>query len=156
MATNIIVRQEASRNQKMVQASILTITFGLVICFMGLYPGITGSEPQAGVGLLQILAILIGMGLIILGAIIFVKINFYPSTGANLTQQIALRLSFTGILIAAAAGFSDVLGYGSHPPGGADQIPVLGPYQAAAMVFGYFVASMGVLLYAVAGPKFSE
>lgn len=152
MVTPLIARQQTPRSQKLIQASTLVMTFGLVTCFMGLYPGITGAEPQSGVGLLQIMAILFGMGLIILGAIAFVKISFYPNTRANLTQQIALRLSFTGMLIAAAIGFADVLGYGSHPPTGPDNIPVLGPYQAAGMVFGYFVAAMGVLLYAIAGP----
>jgi hypothetical protein len=144
--------QEIVRNEKLVQASILIGTFGLVTCFMGLYPGITGAEPQSGVGVLQIMAILTGMAFMILGAVIFVKVSFYPHTRANLAQQIALRLCLTGILFAAAAGFADLLGYGSNPPGGPEEIPILGPYQAAGMVFGYFVAAIGVLVYAVAGP----
>lgn len=143
--------EEESR-QKIIQLSILVTTLGLVTCFMGLYPGITGSEPQTGIGILQILTIIVGMTLIISGAVLFVKIHFYPNTAANLTQQIALRLGFTGLLISAAAGFSDLLGYGSNPPNGPDLIPVLGPYQAAGMIFGYFIAALGVLLYAVAGP----
>lgn len=155
MVTQFMARQQDMANQKLIQASILTSTLGLVTCFMGLYPGITGSEPQPGIGVLQILAILIGMMLIIMGAIFFVKINFYARVRANLTQQIALRLSFTGMLIAAAAGFADVLGYGSNPSVG-DNIPVLGPYQAMAMVFGYFVAAIGVLLFAVAGPEVED
>lgn len=143
---------EEEGRQKIIQLSILVATLGLVTCFMGLYPGITGAEPQTGIGILQILTIIIGMTLIISGAVLFVKIHFYAHITANLTQQIALRLSFTGLLVSAAAGFSDLLGYGSNPPGGPDQIPVLGPYQAAGMIFGYFIAALGVLLYAVAGP----
>ncbi len=139
-------------NQKVIQLSILVATLGLVTCFMGLYPGITGTEPQTGIGILQILTIIVGMALIISGAVLFVKIHFYSNIPANLTQQIALRLSFTGLLISAAAGFSDILGYGSNPPNGPDAIPVLGAYQAAGMIFGYFIAALGVLLYAVAGP----
>lgn len=142
----------ASSNQKIVQLSILVATLGLITCFMGLYPGITGSEPQTGIGVLQIMTIVVGMALIISGAVLFVKIHFYPQVTANLTQQIALRLSFTGLLMSAAAGFSDLLGYGSNPPLGAEQIPVLGPYQAAGMIFGYFIAALGVLIFAVAGP----
>jgi hypothetical protein len=149
--TTLIMSGEFLRRQRIAQLMILIGTLGLVTCFMGLYPGITGVEPQSGIGVLQILAILIGMSLIILGAVGFVKINFYPNTKPNLTQQIALRLSFTGLLVAAAVGFSDLLGYGSHPVG-PDQIPVLGPFQAAGMIAGYMVAALGVLLYAIAGP----
>ena len=151
MVTSFIARQEVSRYQKLIQLGILIATFGLVTCFIGLYPGITGSEPQSGIGILQIITILIGMSFVIMGAVIFVKLSFYPTTRANLAQQIALRLSFTGLLITAAVGFSDILGYGSNPPTDSGQIPVLGPYQAAGMVFGYFVAAMGVLLYALTG-----
>ena len=139
-------------SQKIIQLSILVASLGLVTCFMGLYPGITGAEPQTGIGVLQIFTIVVGMALIISGAVLFVKIHFYSHLSANLTQQIALRLSFTGLLISAAAGFSDLLGYGSNPPGGPDEIPVLGPYQAAGMIFGYFIAALGVLIFAVAGP----
>ena len=153
MQNTLTHTQEIVRNEKFVQASILIGTFGLVTCFMGLYPGITGAEPQSGIGVLQILAILSGMSFMILGALIFVKVNFYPQVSVNLAQQIALRLCLTGILFAAASGFADLLGYGSNPPGGPEEIPILGPYQAAGMVFGYFVAAVGVLMYAIAGPS---
>jgi hypothetical protein len=151
MLANPLIKRSLVRNQKLIQLSILIGTLGMVTCFMGLYPGITGAEPQSGIGVLQIMTILVGMAFIIVGALLFVKVNFYSATAPNLAQQIALRLCFTGLLIAAAVGFADLLGYGSHPPDD-DAVPVLGAYQAAGMVFGYFVSAVGVLLYALAGP----
>lgn len=152
MTISVLLKHPETQLQKLVQLSLLIGTLGLVTCFMGLYPGITGLEPQSGIGVLQILTILIGMSFLISGAVIYVKVSFYLHTRANLAQQIALRLCFTGMLIAAATGFADLLGYGSHPPEG-NAVPVLGPYQAAGMILGYFVSALGVLIFAMAGPR---
>ena len=138
--------------QQMVQIGMLLITLGGVLCLMGLYPGITGVEPRSGIGILQIMLLLAGMLLIIIGELIFVKVAFYPDIPSTLAQRIAIRLSLTGLLFAAAVGLSDVLGYGSNPPDGAENIPVLGIYQAGGIVFGFVMASLGVLLFVIAGP----
>lgn len=139
--------------QQMVQFAILVGTLGLVLCLIGLYPGVTGVEPKSGIGVLQIMIILLGMTLIITGAMIFAKIGFYPTEESNLSQRIAIRLSLTGLLISAAAGLSDLLGYGSNPPDGPENFPILGPYQVAGMVVGFLVASAGVAMFVIAGPR---
>ncbi|KAB2903484.1 MAG: hypothetical protein KJ064_20915 [Anaerolineae bacterium] len=148
--------QQQYINQQLVQLGILISTLGIVLCLIGLYPGITGLEPKSGIGVLQIMIIILGMTLIIIGAMLFVKIGFYPSTGTNLAQRIAIRLSLTGLLLALAAGLADLLGYGSNPPEGPEKIPVLGVYQAVGMVVGFLVASLGVLLFALRGPHPEE
>lgn len=139
--------------QELLQLGILVAMLGIVLCLIGLYPGITGVEPKTGTGILQIILILFGMSLLIMGEMIFVKIGFYPHTNSNLAQRIAIRLSLTGLLLATAVGFSDVLGYGSNPPDGAESFPILGIYQASGLVFGFITASVGVLLFVVAGPQ---
>ncbi|MBZ0306146.1 MAG: hypothetical protein K8I82_08775 [Anaerolineae bacterium] len=139
-------------NQQLAQLGILISTLGGVLCLIGLYPGITGVEPRSGIGVLQIMIIIFGMTLIIIGAMLFVKIGFYPSTSTNLAQRIAIRLSLTGLLFSLAAGMADLLGYGSNPPEGPTNIPVLGSYQIIGMVTGFVIASFGVLLFALRGP----
>ncbi len=134
------------------QVAILVGTLGLVLAIIGLFPGTTGVEAQTGIGLLQIWVILLGMTLLILGALLFVKIMFYPSVRTNLAQDIAVRLSLTGLLIAAATGLADVLGYGSHSPGDKQNLPYLGIWQAIGMVFGFTIASLGVMIFALMGP----
>ncbi len=144
--------QQQYLNQQLVQIGILIGTLGTILCLIGLYPGITGLEPKSGIGVLQIMITLLGMTLIMMGAMIFVKIGFYPSIGTNLAQRIAIRLTLTGLLFSAAAGLSDLLGYGSNPPEGPQNVPVLGIYQVIGMVTGFIIASLGVLLFALRGP----
>lgn len=60
------------------------------------------------------------------------------------------------MLFAAAAGLSDLLGYGSNPPEGPENVPVLGVYQVMGMVMGFGIASLGVILFAMRGPHIEE
>ena len=135
------------------QISLLIGTLGLVLTTIGLFPTITGAAVQSGIGLLQIMVMLVGLTLLILGALIFVKISFYPFVTTNLAQDIAIRLSLTGLLMTAATGLSDVLGYGSHSPGDESNLPYVGTWQAAGMVIGFMIASLGVLVFALMGPS---
>jgi hypothetical protein len=146
------MNQREAANQQLVQFGILIGTLGLILCLMGLYPGITGVEPKIGIGVLQVIMILLGMTLIILGAFIFVKVGFYPEIANNLAQRIALRLSLTGLLFAAGSGLADVLGFGSNPTIEQVSFPILGPYQAWGMVMGFMIAALGVILFGTGGP----
>lgn len=139
--------------ERLAQIGILVGTLGLMLTLIGLFPSITGVEAKQGVGLLQILLLLIGLTLVIGGALIFVKATFYSFQKMNLAQEIAIRLSLTGLLMSAAGGLADVLGFGSHPPDGVDNLPLLGTWQAITMIIGFGVASVGVLIFAVWGPS---
>ncbi len=86
------------------------------------------------------------------GALIFVQCAFYPGQPHTLWQEIGVRLSLTGLLASAAAGYADVLGYGSNPPG-AGQHPALGIYQTMGMVGGFLIAALGVLIFALSGSQ---
>ena len=135
---------------RVAQFGIALSALGIVLTFMGLFPGVTGLEPAAGIGIVQIFTILIGFTLLILGALIYVKFTFYPTQGASLAQQIGVRLALTGLLFAAMAGLSDVLGFGSHPRG-PDSEPLFGYLQAFGLIGSFVMASLGVLIYAVGG-----
>jgi uncharacterized membrane protein len=135
---------------RVAQFGIALGALGIVLAFMGLFPGVTGIEPAAGIGVVQIFTILVGFTLLMLGALIYVKFTFYPFKSATLAQQIGVRLAMTGLLFAAMAGFADVLGFGSNVrPEATDA--VLGPLQALGVIGGLLMASIGVLLYAVSG-----
>lgn len=137
--------------QQWIQFGILVATLGVILSLIGLYPGVTGVEPRSGIGILQIMILIAGMSLVIFGTLIFVKVGFYFGVPSTLAQRIAVRLSLTGLLFSGAVGLSDVLGYGSNPPAGAESFPILGKYQALGIVFGFVMASFGVLLFALAG-----
>ncbi|NLX10053.1 MAG: hypothetical protein GXY36_10390 [Chloroflexi bacterium] len=137
--------------EKYAQISITVGALGVVITLIGLFPGIIGLETVRGVGVLQVLVILAGFSLLFLSAYVFMKWSFYAGLHNTLAQDIGLRLTLTGLLIAAAGGLADVLGFGSHPSTPTTR-PLLGHWQAATFVGGFLIASSGVIIYALFGP----
>src|SRR5215204_3650724 len=77
---------------RLAQFGIAIAALGIVLAFMGLYPGVTGITPARGVGLAQLPIILSGFALLIFGALIYVKSTFYVGRTATLAQQIGFRL----------------------------------------------------------------
>jgi hypothetical protein len=136
---------------KLAQAGIAISFLGGVITLIGLFPGIIGMDVSPGIGILQILVILGGFSILIFGAFVYVQSAYYWGVKHNLAQQIGLRLSMTGLVLATAAGLADVLGYGSHPIGVEAQKPFLGNWQATGLIGGFVVASIGVIIFAVMG-----
>ncbi|MDL1883935.1 hypothetical protein FBR01_09840 [Anaerolineae bacterium CFX8] len=135
---------------RVAQFGIALGALGIVLALMGLFPGVTGIEPAGGIGILQVTTILVGFLLLILGALIYVKFTFYVLQPATLSQQIGVRLSLTGLLVAAMAGYADILGFGSHLRDGASDI-YFGWLQAVGIIGGFGLAAVGVLIYAVMG-----
>lgn len=146
-------KELAEDREQIAQLAILIGTLGIMLALIGLFPSITGVEPKSGIGVLQILIILFGLALLIIAALIFVKVSFYSNMARNLAQDVAIRLSLTGLLMCSGAGLADVFGYGSHSPGVEENLPYLGPWQAAGMATGFVVASIGVLIFAMMGPS---
>jgi hypothetical protein len=137
--------------QRYSEISITVGALGIVITLIGLFPGIVGLEAAAGVGVLQVLVILLGFSILFASAFFFVKKAFYDGQPATLAQEIGVRLTLTGLLIAGAAGLADVLGFGSHPSTPSTR-PFLGRLQAIVFIGGILLASSGVLVYALFGP----
>jgi hypothetical protein len=140
---------------RVAQFGIALGALGAVLTFMGLFPGVTGIRPAAGIGIMQIFSILIGFMLLILGALIYVKFTFYAFKPANLAQQIGVRLALTGLLFAATTGLSDVLGFGSHPID-SESGALFGVLQALGLIGSFAIASIGVLIYAITGSPDDE
>lgn len=135
---------------RIAQFGIAVGALGVMLAFMGLFPGVTGIEETGGFGPLQIFTVLAGFFLLIVGALIYVKFTFYADRPANLAQQIGVRLALTGLIFATMAGLADILGFGSNPRTETSDI-YLGPWQAIGIVGSLLLSSLGVLIYAVAG-----
>lgn len=133
------------------QIGIAIGVLGLMLASLGLFPGLTGVTPASGFGMVQFLVILTGFGLLNLGALLYAKFTLYVGRGASLAQQIGVRLTLTGIVMAALAGFSDYLGFGSHLPGAGGQTIYLGELQIIGALASFLVAFGGVFVYAAAG-----
>ncbi|MDZ4769155.1 MAG: hypothetical protein SGJ24_08510 [Chloroflexota bacterium] len=130
------------------QFGIVIGSLGGMLMLMGLFPGVTGITPGIGIGLVQFAAIISGAVLLDIGAMLYIKHTFFVGRGANLTQQICIRLSLTGLVLAGFTGLADYLGFGSH----SELIePFFGPLQASVSLLLLLLAAVGVLLYAVSG-----
>lgn len=131
----------------------LAIAFGLlgaVIALMGLFPGVTGIEPGEGIGVVQFVVIMFGFSLLDLAALFYVKASFYVGRPANLAQQIGVRLSLTGLVLATLIGLADFLGFGSNLRSENGEV-FFGPLQAGGMLACLLIAALGVVIYAVTG-----
>jgi heme/copper-type cytochrome/quinol oxidase subunit 1 len=137
------------------QVSITIGTLGVVITLIGLFPGIAGLETTEGVGVLQVLIILLGFTLLFTGAYIFAKQMFFSGLPSTLAQDIGVRLTMSGLLFSAAAGLADVLGFGSHAPTATER-PLLGDWQAVAFIGGFLIASSGIVIFVLFGPEHPE
>ncbi len=135
---------------RLAQVGAVIALLGLVLASIGLFPGTLGLDPTVGIGILQITVTLIGFGLLDWGAYIYVKATWFRGKPYTLGQTVAIRLTLSGLLIAAAAGLADLLGFGSHPSG-RETPPLLGPWQAAGFVFGVVVAALAVVIFALSG-----
>ncbi len=123
---------------------------GVMLCLMGLFPGVTGAQPTVGIGLVQVVMVLFGYTLLILGALTYLKFTFYLEVPSTLVQQIGIRLALTGILFAALAGLADIFGFGTHVRDDVADI-FFGQLQLIGILASFGLSSMGVLVYVLAG-----
>ena len=128
---------------------------GVMICFMGLFPGVTGAQTTAGIGLIQVAMLIAGFGLLILGAFVYAKFTFYLDVRATLSQQVGTRIAMTGLLFAAMAGLADILGFGSHIRSDIGDI-FFGRLQMIGILACFGLSSLGVLVYVLAGAKLAR
>ena len=135
---------------RIAQFGIAVGALGTMLTFMGLFPGVTGLPPASGIGIVQIVTILIGFVLLIAGALIYVKFTFYVGKQANLAQQIGVRLALTGLLFAIMMGMADIVGFGSHLRSDGVE-PLFGVLQAIGIISSFVIAALGVLIYAISG-----
>jgi hypothetical protein len=132
------------------QFGIALAALGVMLTLMGLFPGVTGLEPAAGVGVVQFVSILGGFSLLDLGALIYAKFTFYPGRPANLAQQIGVRLMLTGLVLAGLTGMADFLGFGSHQRTETTDI-FFGQLQAFGLLGSLLISALGVVIYAITG-----
>lgn len=135
---------------RVAQIGIALGALGIVLVFIGLFPGVTGLLPTPNIGIAQIFALLLGMTLIILGGLVYAKFTFFETVPSNLSQQIGTRLALTGLLFAALSGTADILGFGSHT---LESDVMLGELQLLGVIGFFLLAALGVLLYVWAGTQ---
>ena len=133
-----------SSPNRLAQAAVAVVAAGFVIFIIGLFPGLLELDATPGIGLLQIGVFLFGLTLMTLGSYIYLYATRHRGQPTRLRQDIGVRLMATGVIIAYASGFADVLGIGSQY--GAER-PLFGPMQAAGVALSILIIVIGMFLY---------
>lgn len=132
-----------TKKQRMAARGWMTLVLiGLIVFAIGIYPNLIGMDRSPVVGFVQIGVWLLGLGLLLIGATMTVRVirNGYPN---SLRSEVGLRLIATGYVFAVAASFADFLGIGSHALPGISY----GPLQVTGLALGVLVSLLGVILY---------
>jgi hypothetical protein len=115
---------------------------GLLIFLVGLDPDLIGMNRSPAVGFVQVGVWLTGLAILFVAAALAIKVirNSHPTT---LLNDVGLRLTATGYVVAAAASLADFIGIGSHA------IPTLvfGKIQVAGLAVGILLGVIGLVLY---------
>jgi hypothetical protein len=132
------------RPGNLARAGIGVIVFGFFVFVIGRFPGLLGLDITPDIGIVQIGVLLAGITFMTLGAYVYMYATRHRAQPRRLREDIGVRLIATGLVIAYATGFADVLGIGSHF--GAER-PLFGPLQAWGVALGVLVIIVGVFIY---------
>ena len=133
-----------SSPSRLAQFGLLQVAVGFAIFVIGIFPGLIGLDITPGIGLVQIAVFLVGMTFMTLGSYTYLYASRHRGQPARLRKDIGGRLMATGIVVAYASGFADVLGIGSHY---GTERPLFGLFQAAGVAVSALIIILGIFLY---------
>lgn len=134
------------RQSRLARAGVATIVFGFFVFVIGIFPELIQLGLTPGIGIFQIFTFLFGISVMTLGAYVYAYATRHRAMPPRLREDVGVRLMATGVVIAWACGFADVLGIGSHF--GVER-PLFGPFQAVGVTLGVFVSIFGIFLYSM-------
>lgn len=120
----------------------LTLGFiGFTVLVFGLKPEVFGLGSNLSVGFAQILAFLLGLGILVWGATIALG-SFWPKGKQSLLADFGLRVIATGYLICVFTGLADAFGFGTNP------LPdvFMGGLQRQGVIIGMVVIIIGLVM----------
>lgn len=129
---------------RLARFAVAIVVTGFFILVLGLFPDVVRLGLTPGIGLLQIGLFLLGLSVMTLGVYVYAYATRHRALPRRLREDVGVRLMATGLVIAWATGFADVLGIGSHF--GADR-PLLGPLQAVGIFLGIGIIGVGIVMY---------
>jgi hypothetical protein len=129
---------------RLARLGVAIVVAGFFIFILGLFPELIRLGLTPGIGLLQISLFLVGIAIMTLGGYTYAYATRHRAMPRRLREDIGVRLMATGLVVAVATGFADVLGIGSHF--GAER-PLLGPLQAIGIFLGVAIIGVGILMY---------
>ena len=117
-------------------------TLGFIVLAIGAKPGWFGWDNSPTVGFVQVLAMLLGLGILSLGGF-FGLLALWRGRPRTIPADIGMRLVATGYVISIFSGMADLFGMGTQTSLG---LMHFGPFQARGLLIGQVVIAIGFLL----------
>ena len=128
---------------------ILALVFfilGVGLCAMSVSLDFLGLDLTPGFGAIQVLQFLLGVSCLTVAGFLYLYTLRQPDAPKSLQADIGIRLGATGLVFMYVAGFSDLLGIGTHVNPSFER-PFVGPLQLIGLFLGAISIVAGMLLY---------
>lgn len=130
---------------RMARFAVALIVAGFFIFVIGVFPDIIRLNLVPGIGVIQILVFLSGIGLMSFGGYLYTYATRQRARQRRLRHEVGVRLVATGFVFCVVSATADLIGIGSHNlPDGA---PYFGLWQSGGVLLGVLVIIFGLFLY---------
>ena len=140
-AADPVPSQPLGHSRRRTRNGFIFTLVGYLFLLLGARPSVFGLDRSPVIGFAQVAVLLLGLGILCIGAYICI-IGLWKKSPISIAAQIGLRMVATGFVIAVIAGMADIFGLGSHPL----SKPFFGPLQALGVQIGELVIGFGTLL----------
>jgi hypothetical protein len=118
----------------------------VLLLVMSLAADALGLNLTPGFGVVQMVQLLLGITCFTVAAFVYVY-GLRPSNAPrSLQADISIRLAATGLVFVYVAGFSDLIGIGTHVTPKFER-PFVGPLQLGGIGLGVLSIVVGLILY---------
>jgi uncharacterized membrane protein YidH (DUF202 family) len=141
------MNENGPRLSRLARFGVALIVAGFFIFVIGIFPDMIRLNITPGLGVLQILTFLFGIGLIALGGYVYTYAVRQRDRQQRLRHEIGIRLVATGYVLCVVSAIADIIGIGSHnvSEGG----PFFGLWQSGGVLLGVIVIMIGLFLYSM-------
>ncbi len=136
------------RQVRQIWRRMILVLIGVLTFILGVYPNLIGLNLSPQIGFVQVGVWLSGLGLILLGAYLVVRV-VRDGRPNSLRADIGVRLMATAYVVAMVSSLADYIGIGSQYLG----YPSFGPVQVLGLAVGVVVSILGLVMYWPAGGK---
>lgn len=142
---NSEIKTDGAKRVQRVLALIFFI-LGAALCVVAISLDYIGLDITPGFGAVQMLQFLLGVSCLTLAVFLYLHTLRQPDVSPSLQADIGMRLAATGLVFMYVAGFSDLIGIGTHVHPTFAR-PFVGPLQLVGIFIGALSIITGMLLY---------
>ena len=119
----------------------------LTLLVLGLiFIALSFIDRTPGFGAIQVLQLLLGIAAITLASFMYLYTLRSPDEPRSLQADIGIRLALSGLVFCFVAGFSDLIGIGTHVDPRFER-PFIGYLQLIGLAIGGITILAGIILY---------